>query len=100
VKKIWDRLKLKWGVESDKRMAVIFVVFAITGTVTLIVRKTVFQVFHIDIDNIALGIIVKWLSIYLIYQVMLLIIGSICGEKKFFWWFIRKMNLRIIGKKA
>jgi hypothetical protein len=30
---------------------------------------------------------------------MLFVIGTIFKEGKFFWWFIKKMNLRMIGKK-
>jgi hypothetical protein len=99
VKKIWERLKVKWDVETDRRMVVIFIVFAITGTATLFVRRALFDALGIDIDNKTIAVIVKWVAIYFIYQIVLLAIGSICQEGKFFWWFIRKMNLRMIGKK-
>jgi len=99
VKKVWEKLKVKWGIESDARMTIIFVVFAITGTATLFVRKGLFHFFDIDIANRTLAIIVKWVSIYFIYQIMLLAVGSLFRESKFFWWFIKKMNLRMIGKK-
>ena len=99
MKKYWERLKQKWNIESDRRMTIIFIVFAITGTATLFVRKALFTVFNIDIDHKTLAIIVKWVSIYFIYQIMLFLIGTIFQEGKFFWWFIKKMNLRMIGKK-
>jgi hypothetical protein len=99
VKKIWERLKVKWDVKSDRRMVVIFIVFAITGTATLFVRKGVYQAFNIDIDHKTIATIVKWVSIYFIYQIMLFVIGTIFNERKFFWGFIKKMNLRMIGKK-
>lgn len=99
MKKLWEKLKVKWGVETDSRMVIIFIVFAITGTATLFVRKGIFQALNIDIANRALAIIVKWVSIYFIYQIMLFVIGTIFQEGKFFWWFIKKMNLRMIGKK-
>ncbi|MCO4818457.1 MAG: diacylglyceryl transferase [Bacteroidetes bacterium] len=99
MKKYWERLKAKWGIETDRRMVVIFIVFAITGSATLFVRKALFSAFNIDIDHKVLAIIVKWVSIYFIYQIMLFIIGTIFKEGKFFWWFIKKMNLRMIGKK-
>lgn len=99
MKKIWDRLKEKWGIKSDRRMILIFIVFAITGTATLFVRKGLFQLLNIDIDHKTLAVVVKWISIYFIYQIMLYVIGSIFNERKFFWWFIKKMNLRMIGKK-
>ncbi len=99
MKKYWDRLKGKWGVETDARMAKIFIVFAITGTATLFVRKGLFQLLGIDIQNQTLSVIVKWVAIYFIYQIMLYVVGYLFKEGAFFWHFIKKMNLRMIGKK-
>jgi len=38
---IWEKLKVKWNVESDRRMIWIFVIFAITGSSISFVRKPV-----------------------------------------------------------
>lgn len=99
MKKYWDRLKTKWGIETDQRMAKIFLVFAITGTATLFVRKGLFQLLGIDIENQLWFTLVKWVSIYIIYQIMLFTIGYLFKEGAFFGYFIKKMNLRMIGKK-
>lgn len=97
--KYWQKLKEKWGVETDKRMTWIFVIFAITGTSTLFVRKFLYQLLGIEIDQPWLAIIVKIIAITLIYQVLLISIGTIGGERKFFTLFLKKMNMRFIGKK-
>jgi len=97
--KYWKKLKEKWGVETDKRMVLIFVIFAITGTSTLFVRKYLYTQLGIDIDPPWLKLTVKIVAIYLIYQLLLISIGTILGERKFFIWFLKKMNKRLIGKK-
>lgn len=99
MKRLWDKLKVKWEVESDMRMAKIFLVFAITGSATMLVRRGLFTFLGIEFDSAVLEIIIRLLAIYVIYQIMLFTIGTIFGERKFFGFFIKKMNLRMIGKK-
>jgi Family of unknown function (DUF6787) len=97
--KYWEILKVKWGVETDRRMGLIFFVFAVTGSATLFVRKFLYKSLNIDIQTAWLAVVVKILAIYLIYQLLLISIGTLFGERKFFTWFIKKMNYRLIGKK-
>lgn len=100
MKKIWEAWKKKWSVETDRRMAWIFLVFAITGSSTVFVRKYLFQVLGIDIQNTTLAFIVKMVAIYVVYQFMLFIVGTVMGEGQFVRWFLAKMNKRLIGKKS
>ncbi len=97
---IWNTWKKKWNVESDRRMIWIFVIFAITGSSTVIVRKYLFSFLGIDIQNPILSFIVRLLTIYLVYQILLFTVGSLLGEHKFVKWFLVKMNSRILGKKV
>ncbi|MCB9262494.1 MAG: prolipoprotein diacylglyceryl transferase [Flavobacteriales bacterium] len=100
MKKYWEKLKQKWNIDSDQRMIKIWVIFAITGSFTVFVRKSLFKVLGIHIDAKWLAFLVKLVAIYFIYQLLLFLIGSILGESKFFGWFIKKMNYRFIGKKV
>jgi len=99
MKRIWQIWKEKWGVKTDLRMSWIFVIFAITGSSTVVVRKFLFIMLGINIENAILSFLVKFVAIYLVYQVMLFTIGSIMGEHKFVKWFLIKMNLRLINRK-
>lgn len=74
----------------------IFLVFAITGSTTVIVRKWLFNTLGIEFSNAILGFIIKILAIYIVYQILLFVIGTIMGEHKFVKWFILKMNKRLI----
>jgi len=100
LKRIWEIWKEKWGIKTDKRMAWIFIIFAITGSSTVVVRKFLFKTLGIEIENATLSFVVKFVAIYFVYQVMLFTIGSLLGEHKFVKWFLIKMNSRLINKKA
>ena len=100
MKRIWNIWKEKWGVKTDKRMTWIFIVFAITGSSTVYVRKFLFSILGIDIQNPTVAFIVKFVAIYFVYQVMLYVVGTLMGEHKFVKWFLIKMNSRLINKKT
>lgn len=100
MKRIWEIWKEKWGVKTDKRMTWIFIIFAITGSSTVVVRKFIFNVLGIEIENAAIGFFVKFIAIYIVYQILLFSIGSLLGEHKFVKWFIVKMNSRMVNKKT
>jgi hypothetical protein len=99
LKRIWETWKEKWGIKTDLRMTWIFIIFAITGTSTVVVRKFLFSMLGITIENAAVSFIVKFVAIYFVYQVMLFTVGSILGEHKFVKWFLIKMNSRLINRK-
>ena len=96
--KIWEKLKVKWNVETDRRMVWIFIIFAITGSSIAYVRKpfTKFLFQKSTYGELSwYELIITLLAVYFIYQVFLFIIGSLMGEYKFVRWFVLKMNKRI-----
>ncbi len=100
MKRIWELWKEKWGVKTDKRMTWIFIIFAITGSSTVVVRKFLFNTLGIEIENAAIAFAVKFVAIYIVYQFMLLAVGSLMGEHKFVKWFLIKMNSSLINKRT
>lgn len=99
MKRIWTTWKKKWGVKTDKRMAWIFIVFAITGSSTVVVRKFLFNLLGIQIENAAVAFVVKFVAIYVVYQIMLFTVGTLMGEHRFVKWFLIKMNSSLIRRK-
>jgi hypothetical protein len=66
----------------------------------VVVRKYIFAALGIELDNEILFVFVKIFAIYIVYQVMLLLVGSALGEYRFVRWFLLKMNGRMIpGRK-
>ena len=92
-----NRFKEKWGITSNFQLAIILLVFSITGSVAVLVAKPVLDL--VGLDKEALSPWVFWpISIFIIfpiYQVLIVLIGAIFGQFKFFLAFEKKMLVRL-----
>lgn len=80
-----ERLKQKWGIVSNVQLAVVFLVFAITGTGSVRLSGPVLDFTGITaIENGWIRIPLRLILIFPVYQVLLLIIGSLFGQFRFF----------------
>jgi len=96
---MFKKLKKRWGITSNIRLLLIFTAFSVTGSLSVMVRKPVFDYLSIDPDtNLLIKIAMSILIITPTYQVLLVIIGSILGQFDFFWRFEKKMLGRFIPK--
>jgi polyferredoxin len=99
MRNIWDKLKVKWNIESDRRMAWIFIMFSITGSSVTLVRQpfteAVFQKSTYG-ELYWYELLVTIILVYIVYQFFLFTIGTVMGEYKFVRWFIIKMNKRML----
>ena len=93
-------LKKFLKVESNFQFTIIMIVFAITGSLTLFLSDYLLIIFSITKES--MNIYVFWalriLIIFPIYQVLLIIIGTLFGQFNYFWSFEKKF-LRRIGIK-
>ena len=89
--------KEKWGITSNFQLVIILLVFSITGSVAVWVAKPVLDL--VGLDKEALSPWVFWpiriFIIFPIYQVLIVLIGAIFGQFKFFWAFEKKMLVRL-----
>lgn len=97
---IFKKLEKKWEVNYKWEMISIFIVFAITGSSSVFIGKPLIKLMGINKEN--LPAFAYW-TLYIIlgfifYQIILVLIGWIFGQHKFFWNFEKKM-LRKIGFK-
>ena len=83
-----DRIKKIFKVTSTYQLIIVFVVFGITGSLSLVISEYISTFLHVD--NIIMSII----SILIVYQVLLIIIGTLFGEFDYFW----KMEKKIISR--
>ena len=90
---MFDKLKKRWGLNSNTQVLIIFIVFGITGSVSLYVSTPVMDYLSISSDNIILRIII----VTIIYQFILLIVAFIFGQFKWFWNFFYKKLFKKIG---
>lgn len=94
-----NKFKTKWNIDSDWQLLVIFIVFSITGSAAMVVRKLVFGLIGITPET-SLWIKVPLYILILIpaYQFLLLIIGGLLGQFRFFFEF-QKKNFRFLNRK-
>jgi|TARA_B100000035_G_C20813597_1_gene471080 hypothetical protein len=83
-------------VNSINRLIIIFIVFAITGSLSVILGEYVLLLFFSD--DVVKGFfywVIRILIIFPLYQILLIIIGSVFGEFKYFWSIEKKILKRL-----
>ncbi|OIQ23931.1 DUF6787 family protein [Lacinutrix sp. MedPE-SW] len=93
---LFKKLENKWIVKQRWEIIRIFIVFAITGSSSVLVGKPIIKFIGITKEN--LNIFVYWVLYIIIglifYQILLVTIGWLLGQGKFFWEFEKKMLRR------
>ncbi|MDR0414287.1 MAG: hypothetical protein LBH84_02600 [Prevotellaceae bacterium] len=88
----FERFKQRWSIRSNRQLAVIFVAFGLTGFCTLGVKKLLMPLLGVTPETpLYLRIVAEALIILPAYQVLLIVVGALLGQYKFFKGFLRKM---------
>ena len=94
---LFKKLEKKWDLEYRWEMIRVFIVFAITGSSSVVVGRPILKLLGITKDN--LQPVLYWvlfiLISFLFYQILLVIFGWLFGQHKFFWNFEKKMLKRM-----
>ena len=97
-----NRLKEKWDIKSNFQIIVILIVFALTGSASVKFAGPVLVFLNINItmfEDILLGKVFYYLLriiiVFPIYQILLILIGTLLFQFKFFWQFEKKMLSKI-----
>ena len=92
----FEKLKSKWNITSNIQLVIVFIVFSITGSASLLIAKPILIWIGItDEMNPWVRIPLRIILILPVYQVMLLLIGGLFGQFRFFlnlqkkWWRIK-----------
>lgn len=88
-----NKLKERWNITSNFQLFIIILVFALTGSTSAYIAKPVLGYLGITKDSVSLWLYYPLYIIIIlpIYKVLLFIIGTIFGQRVFFWNFIKKM---------
>ena len=96
----FSKLEKKWNVKYRWELISIFLVFAITGSSSVFVSRPLIKLMGINKEN--LPTFAYWTLYifigFIFYQILLVGIGWLFGQHKFFWDFEKKM-LRRLGLK-
>ena len=88
-----EKLKNLFRVSSTYQLIVVFIVFGITGSLSLVLSEYISGLFNFD------SIILSIVFVIVIYQVLLIIIGTLFGEFDYFWEMEKKIISRFKFKK-
>jgi len=96
-----NRLKEKWGITSNFQIIIILLVFSITGSIAVWIAKPVLSLVGLDKEVVSPWLFwpIRIFIIFPIYQILIVIIGALFGQFKFFWDFEKKMLVRLGFKR-
>lgn len=98
---MFEKLKKRWNIESNFQLVLILIVFSITGSASAWVSKPFVEWLGLNKDDMPGWIftILRLILIFPIYNVLLILIGTVFGQFRFFWNFEKKMFSRFGRKK-
>ena len=91
------KLKEKWGIKSSFQLILILMVFTINGSLSVFLAKPVLSFINIHKESThpLLFWPIRIVLIFVIYQITLVIVGTLFGQKEFFWNMEKKMLKRL-----
>lgn len=94
---LFKKLEKKWDLQYRWEMIRVFIVFAITGSSSVVVGRPILKLIGITKDNLqpALYWVLFILISFIFYQILLVLIGWVLGQHEFFWNFEKKMLRRM-----
>ena len=95
-----EKLKDRWHLKSITQVLWVLLVFALTGTTILFIKKPLLAWAFPDGDHPTWFSILYYILILPVYNVFLLIYGALFGQFSFFWNFEKKFINRIFGRKS
>ncbi len=92
-----EKLKNRWGIDSNFQIVIIFIVFAVTGSAAAKLAAPLTEFIGLDREttNAWLYWPVRILLIFPVYQILLVVFGWLFGQFAFFWNFEKKMLNRL-----
>jgi len=98
---MFEKLKKRWHIQSNFQLVLILVVFSITGSASAWVSKPFVEWIGLSKDDMPawLFMVLRLILIFPIYNILLILIGAVFGQFRFFWAFERKMFSRFLPTK-
>ncbi len=95
--KIFEKLETKWDVAYRWELIAIFIVFAITGSTSARISDPIISFIGLSKETTSGWIYwpFRIILIFPIYQILLVFVGWVFGQFKFFWNFEKKMLSRL-----
>lgn len=93
---LFDKVEKRWGVKYKWELIVIFIVFSITGSSSILIGRPVLKLVGITTENLNMYMYYPLFIMFsfLFYQIFLVLYGWLFGQFKFFWTMEKKMLKR------
>tara|TARA_B110000967_G_C18861359_1_gene550148 strand:+ start:728 stop:1069 length:342 start_codon:yes stop_codon:yes gene_type:complete len=97
---IINKLRNFFKAKSNWHLFIIFIVFGISGSLSVIISEPIMELLKIKelIENYILYTAIRILIIFPVYQIVLLFVGTLFGQYKYFIDFEKKMLTRFKKK--
>ena len=92
-----QKLMTLFKADSPWQLIVIFTVFSVTGSASVILAAPVLKFVGITTDTLSPWIFwpLRILIIFPIYQLLLIVVGTLAGQFNYFWRFEKKFLRRL-----
>ena len=99
--KFLEVLAHRFEAKSVKHLIIIFAVFSISGSLTVYLSYPIvdFMKYFYQFENSMLQIIIRIIIIFPVYQIVLIFVGTLFGEFKYFLKFEKRFFKKIFSKK-
>ena len=91
------KLKDKWNITSNFQLIVILIVFAITGSLSLVLSEPILEILGIKSSSMSTWLFtpLRLIIVFPVYQLLILAIGFLFGQFNFFWQLEKKMLIKM-----
>jgi len=97
---MFEKLKKRWDIKSNFQVIIILIVFAITGSITVYIKKFIFDLIDITPEtHFVVKIPLYILVVLAVYNLLLLFNGFLFGQFRFFWEFEKKFFSRFLFRR-
>lgn len=95
------KLKQRWNIDSNFQLVIILLVFSINGSLSVALAKPFMQFIGLSLETVHPMVfwVFRILLMFVLYQILLVVIGTLFGQYKFFWNMEKKMLSRLGFKK-
>jgi len=91
-----NKLRERWGLENNNQVWLVLLVFALTGTTVMVLKRVLFKWSGLNETEYYKTITVAYYILVLpIYQGLLLVYGYLFGLHSFFWEKEKRLYARI-----
>ena len=92
-----QKIRNFFKVESNLQLLIVNVVFAVTGTISVILAGFILSFIGLDANVLSSSLYwtLRILILMPIYQILLIMIGAVFGEFTYFWRIEKKMLNRL-----